>query len=374
MNLIQTVSGAFLSLVCCTCAPSSVDSGGRNAVGASGQDVIKHARGPLEDSGRESRVGVAALLGAALMGHAVVTASNQPGLPARLQPGEYKVEIKSGGYDRVAIVHIPTGYTPDKKLPLVLTFHGAAGDPEIMLKHSGWAAKADKEGFLVVAPVGLPALPRLPADARKNPSLWNSGQLNPRSPRAAIDDVAFIRQLLDDMKRRVPYDENRVYCTGHSNGGAMTFRLATELSERFAAVGTVAGLMAVENPRPKKPLPTLYILGTKDPFMPLAGGEVKGPWGARQNRPVGEMLSKWAEAIGCDKQPKVVAEANEVRKVEYRSKTNGPSLTVLYLEGHGHQWPGGVQPLPESIMGPFRSKLNATDTIWEFLRAHPAAK
>jgi len=46
-------------------------------------------------------------------------------------------------------------------------------------------------------------------------------------------------------------------------------------------------------------------------------------------------------------------------------------LTVLYLEGHRHHWPGTKLSLPESVIGPITSKLNATDTIWEFFKSVP---
>lgn len=288
-------------------------------------------------------------------------------LPSPAVPGRFTLAVKSGDSDRVAHVHIPKGYKPEVKPPLVVVLHGAGGNGTSALDRDGWAAKADKEGFVVVAPDGLPARPRLPADFRTNPLVWNSGQLSARSPRAAIDDVAFVRDLLDALITKTPHDPARVYCVGHSNGGGMTFRLATELSERFTAVGMVAGLMAVENPKPKKAIPTLYILGTKDPLMPVDGGEVKTPWGSRQNQPVSEMLAKWAEGMGCEKDAKVVSDKDEVRKVTYTSKSKGAALTVLYLEGHGHHWPGAKPSLPESMIGPIKSKLNATDALWEFL-------
>ncbi len=172
-----------------------------------------------------------------------------------------------------------------------------------------------------------------------------------------IDDVAFLQKLLDELKGKLPYDEKRVYCVGHSNGGGMTLRAASDMSERFAAIAMVAGLLTVEKPQPKKPLPTLYIIGTKDPLVPVAGGEVKTPWGVRQNPPISEPLEKWASAIGCETKPQVVADHDGVKTVEYLSKSNGPTLQVMYLDGHGHQWPGAKQVLPESIMGPVAVNL-----------------
>jgi polyhydroxybutyrate depolymerase len=293
-------------------------------------------------------------------------------LPSRPTPGQYELDLKVGGFKRMAHVRIPTGYRPGDKPPLVLVLHGAGGDGPNSLDKQGWTAKADREGFIVVAPDGLPLLPRLPANFRANPRLWNSGDLNPRSPRAAADDVAFIRQLLDELRTRIPYDERQVFCAGHSNGGRMTFRLASELSERFTAVAVVAGLLVVQNPKPEKPLPTLYILGTKDPFMPLRGGDVELPWATIHNPPIADNLAKWADAIGCETTPKTRSDQNLVRTVEYPSKSHGPTLTALYLEGHGHQWPGGQANLPESVVGPVTSKLSATDAIWDFFVAQAA--
>jgi polyhydroxybutyrate depolymerase len=306
---------------------------------------------------------------------AAVARGQNPGgePPLRAEAGRYALKIPSGGFDRVAHIHVPAGYQAGSKPPLVLALHGAGGNGTGILDHDGWAAKADGEGFIVVAPDGLPAKPKNSANFFTNPMVWNAGQLKAGSQRGAIDDVAFIRQLLDTLASRIAYDKSHVFCTGHSNGGAMTFRLAAEISERFAAIGSVAGLMALDNPRPARPMPTLYILGTKDPLMPLNGGEVKLPWGTRMNPPVAQPLAAWAKALGCDTTPRTISEAGEVKKVEYRSKNGGPMLVVIYLEGHGHQWPGGERTLPASLVGPITSKFDATDALWSFFQTQTAA-
>lgn len=313
-------------------------------------------------------IGVLALV---LLGHLTAQADDPvPDLAEKPTPGRYKVEMKSGGFDRTALVVVPKRYKLGAKPPLVLVFHGAGGDGVHVLDKDGWAAKAEKEGFIAVAPTGLPSLPRLAAEFKTNPRLWNSGQLNARSPRAAIDDVAYIATLLDEIQKRVPCDQTRVFVTGHSNGGGMTFRLGAELSQRFTAIAPVAGMMAVKDAMPKKPLPTLYVIGTKDPLQPLAGGEVKLPWGNRTNGPVADYLTGWAKALGCESEPMVTSEKDGLKRVEYPSKVGGPTLSVIYVEGQGHTWPGGKATLPESVMGPITNKLNATDAIWEFFEKH----
>jgi polyhydroxybutyrate depolymerase len=288
-------------------------------------------------------------------------------LPSPLKPGRYTISLQTENYLRTAQVHIPRGYQPDTKPPLVLLLHGGGGSGTSALEKDGWADKADQAGFVVVAPEGLGARPTAAASFKTNPAMWNSGQHRLREAFSGVDDVAFIRALLDTLREQLPHDQERVFCTGHSNGGGMTFRLASELSDRFAAVACVAGRLTIEKPKPSKLLPTLYIIGTVDPLMPLAGGEVKSPWGGSwTNRPVEEQLVQWAEVLGCEKAARTISDSDDIRKLEYPSKNKGPTLTVIYLDGHGHHWPGGKQSLPESMIGPIKSKLNATETIWNF--------
>jgi polyhydroxybutyrate depolymerase len=236
----------------------------------------------------------------------------------------------------------------------------------MMLSRYGWAALADKEGFIVVAPEGLPLMTNQSANFLNNPRVWRSGPARRRLLAASVDDVKFTRELLDELKSRVPYDEERVFATGHSNGGGMSFKLGADLLERFAALGMVAGTMDLVNPRPKKPLPTLYILGTNDPLVPLEGGEVKLPWFTRQNPPVAESLEKWAAALGCERTPKTVSDEDGLKRVEYASQKGETKLTVMYIEGHGHHWPGAGRSLPANLIGPITEKLDATETIWKF--------
>ncbi len=284
--------------------------------------------------------------------------------------GTKRIIISSGGYAREAVLHVPKGYDPAVPPPLVVGLHGAGGNGKQFMRGGGWAEMSDRAGFLFVAPDGLPARPREAPNFLTNPSLWNSGQLRAGSPRTAIDDVAFVAALLDDLKRRAPYDPKRVYVTGHSNGGGMSFRLAGKLADRIAAIATVAGLVADPDPRPVRPVPTLYILGTKDPLTPLAGGESHLPWGSRTTRPVADYLATWAKAIGCATAPVDVSDANGVKSVEYRPKGDGPRLRVLYLEGHGHSWPGSRDHgLLQRAMGPVAATIDATGTIWAFFAA-----
>lgn len=299
---------------------------------------------------------------------ALLLTADDTELPSPPSAGDYTLKLKASGFDRLARIHVPKGYAAGTNPPLVLAFHGAGGSGATMLENNGWAAQSNQAGFIVVAPDGLPAFPRLPANFRTNPRLWNSGVLNPNTPRAQIDDVAFVSQLLNELKSRLLYDEAKVFVTGHSNGASMTFLLGAKLSERIAAIAPVGGPMAVADPKPTKPLPTLFIIGVADPLVPFNGGEVKLPWGPpKTHPPVSEFLAPWAKALGCINEPRPIAENDGLKKVEYSAMAGKASLTAIFITNHGHEWPGGQgSGLPESLIGPSSNSLNATQTIWDF--------
>lgn len=279
--------------------------------------------------------------------------------------------IKASGHDWTCHVHAPAKYDAGKKWPLVLVLHGAGGSGDMYLEKCGWARKADEAGFIVAAPDGLPA--RL--DARPsfalNPRLWNSGQLRPLSPRAQIDDIAFFRALLDELERRYAVDKRRAYVTGHSNGAGMTFRLGAEMAGKFAAIAPVASQCWVADPKPSRPIPTLFIIGNLDPLVPVKGGDSTTPWGKRNLPPVPDSLAKWAAAIRCSTTPETVIDKGGVKTVVYHSKQHGPDMKAMYIEGQGHNWPGGESLLPKNLVGPDHPSFKATDVIWEFFSRLP---
>ena len=75
--------------------------------------------------------------------------------------------------------------------------------------------------------------------------------------------------MLDSLSYDYNIDSTRVYDTGMSNGGFMSFLLSCQLSEKIAAIASVAGSMTPEtfnNSNPQHPTPILQIHG---PDLPL---------------------------------------------------------------------------------------------------------
>jgi polyhydroxybutyrate depolymerase len=282
-------------------------------------------------------------------------------------PNDERISIDVAGRARQFLLHLPDGRSAG--LPLVVMLHGTGGTAAWAADETGWSDWADREGFAVAYPEGLPPDPGKPAKFLTNPSFWRDG-----SPRAADDrqtDKRFLAALLDWMIAHRGIDARRVFVTGFSNGASMAFALAATLAERIAAVAPVAGLCWLEKPRPARPVPTFYLIGSHDPLAPLPGGRVKLPWGPAQVKPsVFETLAKWARAIDCAPTPITLAEDRGLLLETYLAADGDDrrfrSLIICEL---GHHWPGGKGKLSQKIGGPFISTFSACERIWEFFRS-----
>jgi polyhydroxybutyrate depolymerase len=289
-----------------------------------------------------------------------------------MTPGIASHVLHGGGLKRRFLVYTPEGIDLSGFVPVVLVLHGAGGTAKWMLEETGWDVKADQEGFLVAAPEAMPMDFSKKPKFFTNPQVWNDGGQTSVALSRGHDDVAFLTSLLDQVQRQFAVDPRRIYVTGFSNGAAMTFLLATGLSQRLAAIAPVAGRCRLEAPALERPVPTLYMIGQDDPLVPLAGGDVKSPWnGQTANRPpVRETLDKWAKAIGAEAQATVSEDLQGVTIARHAPRQDGAELVVYTIKGLGHHWPGGKGRLSERIGGKRSLRINATNVIWEFFRKH----
>jgi len=152
--------------------------------------------------------------------------------------------------------------------------HGTGATTAWADDETGWSRLAASEGFVLALPQALPPDTSLPPKFLSNPPRWNDGSASGQwkleaedrrsdSAQPAADDVSFITAVIEDVVTRTGADSDRVFVSGFSNGAAMAFRYAAERAERVAAVAPVAGYCWVINPRPVRPVPTLYVVGTE---------------------------------------------------------------------------------------------------------------
>jgi polyhydroxybutyrate depolymerase len=256
----------------------------------------------------------------------------EPKPPSGFVAGTSVHTIKVGGGDRSYRLYKAAGLPASA--PLVVMVHGYFGSAVQAERAYGWDKLADSGGFVVAYPDGLSRA-------------WNvdgEGCCGPPG-REGVDDVAFIAAAVADVIKNVSINPSRVYATGISNGGIMSYTLACT-TDIFAAIGPVAGTQL--NPcRAPRPTSVMHIHGTADRLVPYGGGQgfgvINGPSASAVN-------ALWRDVDQCG----VPA-----------TTTNGPVTTstaacaddravaLITIDHGGHEWP------------PF-----ATRTLWEFFTAH----
>jgi polyhydroxybutyrate depolymerase len=213
--------------------------------------------------------------------------------PEVLGSGDHTRGVLMGEQKRKYLVHVPKDYDPKKPAAVVLALHGAAMDGSMMVWFSGLNKKSDEAGFIVVYPSGTGVGPF---------RTWNAGGFSGKMAEGKADDVAFIGKMLDDLKGVVKVDEKRVYACGMSNGGMMCYRLAAELSDRIAAIAPVAGTIAIDESKPKRPVPVMHFHGSKDNIVPFKMTKHKTP-SFMKLKGVEDSIQTWVKLNGCDEKP-----------------------------------------------------------------------
>jgi len=284
-----------------------------------------------------------------------------------LQPGDTTRSLQVDRRTRTYLVHVPKSYDGTKPYPVVLAFHGGGSNAEQMVRFCGLSEKADRAGFLVVYPNGTGLLTTM--------LTWNGGNCCGFAMQHQVDDVAFIRALLDDLESAIKVDRRRIYATGMSNGAILTYRLASELSDRIAAVAPVAGPMGTETCAPQRSVPVIHFHGTNDEFAPFQGGHGPKSMSGTNFYSVDHSIRAWIKANRCPDQPLVVREPDQakdgtavVRKT-YGPGTDGSEVVLEVIEGGGHTWPGRQPPL--KFLGKSTKNVSANDLMWEFFQRHP---
>jgi polyhydroxybutyrate depolymerase len=310
------------------------------------------------------------LIGASAFTYISFTASRLPNNPNnRVSSGDIHASMEFGGLTRTYLIHVPPSYDRTTAMPLLLVFHGGGGTGEGMAKLTHMSNVSDEAGFIAVYP-----------DGYKN--TWNDGRGVSASELAGVDDVGFISKLIDTLSNQYRIDSNRVYATGMSNGGFFTDRLACELSDKIAAVAVVAATMSpnISNAcSPARPLSVMIIQGTADPLVPIGGGEVRGLYGGERGSALSlnDTVKRWVQMNECAPDPTVTNlpivsdDGTRVLRETYGQCTQGAEVVIYIIDGGGHAWPGGIQYLPESIIGKTSRNMDASQVIWAFLASNP---
>ncbi|MGB7563411.1 MAG: PHB depolymerase family esterase [Prochlorococcaceae cyanobacterium] len=293
--------------------------------------------------------------------------------------------ILIGGLRRWYRIYRPA-HLPKGAATVVLLHGGTQSMRKIFNSRAGgtraWLEIADRHGVLLLVPNGVnPAT----GDTAGDRQHWNDLRPSGSDRHADADDVRFITALVDQVGKTQGTDPRRVYLTGASNGGMMTYRLLIEAPGRFAAAATFIAALPLDSALlspPKRPTPLLIANGTEDPLVRWEGGRTAGrpgllrgaeatlDWWIRANRadrkhPVQRSLSDTDPRDGC-----------RLLVTTYRALPGGAPVQFVTMAGGGHAMPSREHRLPDTrlvrrLIGPVCRDAEGADMAWDFLSKFP---
>lgn len=297
-----------------------------------------------------------------------------------------ELSLPVAGATRWFTVYQTPGYRPGA--PVVLLLHGGGMSMrKIFSARAGgmrqWLHIADRENFLLLIPNATNGKTGDPKGDRQN---WNDLREPGATGKAVADDVGFLMQLLDWAQDKYRYDPRRVYVTGASNGGMMTFRLLLEQPRRFTAAAVfIASLPATAPARPPDGprVPLLLFNGTHDPLIQWQGGEIPGRRGTTMA--IEPMVQWWREVNGATRWPTAVGtmpdrdpdDGCRITRTVWNAETSGGAPVEFYrADGGGHALPSIAHPLnlgpfARRIIGPVCRDVEGAELAWDFLKRHP---
>ncbi len=273
------------------------------------------------------------------------------------------------GRERTYIVQAPK--EPRGPLPVVFFFHGGGGRGANMA-NVGFREMVAKEQFLAVYPDGW----------RGN---WNDGRNAPRiiSHREGVDDVKFVRAIVDDLATRYEIDRSRIFAAGVSNGGIFCHYLAAKAADMFAGIAPVIGGLAepvAATFKPSHPISLLVIQGDEDPLVPINGGPIAGSDRGGRVIHTEEMLKKYLAHNGITGPPQVEQlpdrDPNDGTTTEvwrWPPGRDGVRVEYYLVKGGRHTMPGRSRggALRELFAGKTSQDFDALEVIWNFFKSCP---
>ena len=266
------------------------------------------------------------------------------------------VDIVHQGLDRSYGLYIPEGIQSDASLVVVM--HGYSSSAQAIEDYSGFNELADREGFAVVYPQGTTD------DSGYN--FFNVGYGFHED--VTVDDVSFVSALVTGLQQEYGFSTDNVFATGMSNGGEMSYVLACDASDLFAAIAPVAGTMMEDkynSCQPAKALPVFEIHGTSDSVSWYNGDldDVDG-WGAYVG--IDSIISLWS---GFNELSEV--ETSEIADIDpadgstivFERHYSSDKVNEVWLykvqEGE-HDWPGAYGNMD----------IESAEEIWQFFSGY----
>ena len=251
------------------------------------------------------------------------------------------------GLTRSFNIFVPDTYDPSEPVPLLFCLHGYGSNHDVIMEYTDFNTIASSENFIVVYPQGS----LLNGITHWNVGGWTVGSF--------VDDISFIDLIIETVSDSYSINPDRIYSTGMSNGGYMSFLLACQLSEKIAAVASVTGSMTPQtfySCQPQRAISVLQMHGTSDGVVPYGGNQA---W----TMGINTVVNYWKTHNNCSASPTVIDlpdiytfDNSTVQEITYSNGDNNTMVKHYKVNGGGHDWFG--------VWG--NRDINATELIWEF--------
>ncbi len=205
---------------------------GGTQAGGSGPDVGGSNPGGSESGGAEQGgaanggSGDGGSSGSTETGGAASTVS--PGCSAadHLESGTHTIDVS--GTERKYIIDVPSSYESDHPYPLIFVWHPLTGSAQQVVDgdYNGLKSRSNETAILVSGD-GLTG----GSGSVSGQGWWNDGG----------GDMEFLGLMLEEFFDNLCIDQSRIFSTGFSHGGMMSYAIGFEYGDVFRAIAPASG-------------------------------------------------------------------------------------------------------------------------------------
>ena len=259
-----------------------------------------------------------------------------------------KCTLTHKALERYYIIYVPESGVSEASMPVLFALHGYGSTAEIHKNYTNYQPLAETSKFIVIYPQGSYFQGTFTSGNHWNVGSWTAG--------STADDVDFINEVIDLVSKKESINQNRIYSSGMSNGGFMSYHLACNLSSRIAAIASVTGSMSketLENCSPSHPTPILQIHGALDVTVPFNGDSTINM------ESIDNVFNYWTTYNSCDPIPSLIVTDYVDFSVDYQKYNNclnNVKVELYKISSMGHTWPG------KNNFG-----ISATEEVWNFV-------
>ena len=258
--------------------------------------------------------------------------------------GLVRCDLNHDNLERYYFIYTPENLDSNKSIPVLFALHGYGSSAYRHLSYTNYFEIADSNNFIVIYPQG--------AITASLSSHWNVGGWTSKS---TVKDIEFLDRIIDLTKDKIQIDDTRLYSSGMSNGGYMSYSLACNLSDKFAAIASVTGSMTndtYDECSPSRPVPVLQIHGLIDLVVPYSGNSF--------SKSIPDVIDYWVNYNSCNTEPnrsiKTSNDSDLIIYDVYDNCINNINVKLILHPVMDHTWP----TLQEY-------SVSASNEIWDFV-------